>query len=203
MKRITIACAVALFTGPAVAPAQIATEPTPLPEVAAEASEVEAAYWRSVQASDDPRLYLDYLERFPDGAFRDVARTRLDVLWERALGAFALLEQMGISPDTPASAAPGVAAPPPAAVPLPTVVPEAPKPPRNPPSWTRIRNTQNQLRAHGCYKGVVDGVWGEESIKAMRRFNRQTGSDWPDRQPTVKALKSMRTLTKSGVRVCR
>jgi class 3 adenylate cyclase len=38
---------------------------------------VEVAFWQSVQASDDDDEYRIYLERYPDGAFADLARTRL------------------------------------------------------------------------------------------------------------------------------
>jgi class 3 adenylate cyclase len=38
---------------------------------------VEIAFWQSVQASDDDAEYRIYLERYPDGAFADLARARL------------------------------------------------------------------------------------------------------------------------------
>lgn len=41
------------------------------------AQSVEVAFWQSVQASDDDDEYRIYLERYPDGAFTDLARTRL------------------------------------------------------------------------------------------------------------------------------
>ena len=38
---------------------------------------MEIAFWQSVQASDDEDEYRIYLERYPDGAFADLARARL------------------------------------------------------------------------------------------------------------------------------
>ena len=113
---------------------------------------VELAFWETVKDSGDPMLYLAYLEQFPNGAFRVIARNRLDAQWEKAIRAFALLEQMGVSLDD-ATAGPVVVDPP-------KVVNPTPKPPPAAPSWQRIRNTQNQLRNHNCYKGGLDGVWG-------------------------------------------
>jgi class 3 adenylate cyclase len=38
---------------------------------------VEIAFWQSVQASDDDAEYRIYLERYPDGAFAELAQARL------------------------------------------------------------------------------------------------------------------------------
>ncbi len=175
---------------------------------------VEVAFWETVKDSGDPMLYLAYLEEFPEGAFRVIARNRLDDLWDRATRAFTLLEQMGVSlDDLPAAQVPPVATPAPAPAPAPgqvvspvvvsppIVVAPAPKAPKTA-SWQRVRNTQSQLSKHGCYKGAVDGVWGTVSKAAMRRFNRRAGTSYPVSVPSGEAVKFMRDLTKSGVRIC-
>ena len=41
------------------------------------ADEVEMVFWQSLQDSEDPAEYRAYLERFPDGAFVELARIRL------------------------------------------------------------------------------------------------------------------------------
>jgi len=51
-------------------------EPPAAPENAPSDS-VEIAFWQSVQASDDDAEYRIYLERYPEGAFADLARARL------------------------------------------------------------------------------------------------------------------------------
>lgn len=235
IRALIPALAVAALAGPALAQSPVTQSPvaqslvTQAPAAQAPAArsaqplsvagpshdpEVEVAFWESVKDSGDPMLYLAYLENFPDGAFRVIARNRLEALWERALLAFDLLDRMGVALDDPApgslpgaapGATPGWATPGPAATPAPppSSAPTTPKPPRNPPSWQLVRNTQNQLRAHGCYHGAVDGIWGTGSERAMRRFNRWAGTTWSVQRPTTKALKSMRSLTKSGVRICR
>jgi hypothetical protein len=38
---------------------------------------VEIAFWQSAQASDDDAEYRIYLERYPEGAFAELARARL------------------------------------------------------------------------------------------------------------------------------
>jgi len=43
-----------------------------------EAADVELAFWNSVQASDDDEEYRIYLQRYPDGAFADLAKARLE-----------------------------------------------------------------------------------------------------------------------------
>lgn len=42
-----------------------------------ESNEVELAFWRSVEASDQPADYLAYIERYPEGVFAALARNRL------------------------------------------------------------------------------------------------------------------------------
>ncbi|HEX8156643.1 MAG TPA: hypothetical protein VF526_04560, partial [Solirubrobacteraceae bacterium] len=59
-------------------PAAAPTVSVASPGVAAAGSEaIELAFWQSVQASDDPDEYQVYLDRYPNGTFVDLARTRL------------------------------------------------------------------------------------------------------------------------------
>ncbi|HCQ66941.1 MAG TPA: hypothetical protein DIU07_18155 [Rhodobacteraceae bacterium] len=221
-RVVQIAAMLAVLAAPAVAQIAVtpgveggatvrATPAFPGPAPAYD-PEVEVAFWETVKDSGDPMLYLAYLEQFPEGAFRVIARNRLNDLWGRATRAFALLEQMGVSlDDVPGDRVPLIAAPPPAPGPVvgpvvvgpPIVVAPTPKPAPETASWQRVRNAQNQLRKHGCYKGAIDGVWGAGSKAAMRRFNRRAGTSYAVSAPKSKALKFMRDLTKSGVRICR
>ena len=41
---------------------------------------VDRDYWRTVSSADTEQAYVDYLDRFPDGAFADEAATRLDAI---------------------------------------------------------------------------------------------------------------------------
>lgn len=66
-----------------VAPPEVdaaATSTGPSKTVATSGTEdpAEIAFWESVQANDDPEEYRLYLERFPNGTFADLARTRME-----------------------------------------------------------------------------------------------------------------------------
>jgi hypothetical protein len=50
----------------------------PPPEDARKADSAEIVFWQSVQTSDDAAEYRIYLERYPDGAFAELARARLN-----------------------------------------------------------------------------------------------------------------------------
>ena len=54
-----------------------ATSPGGAPSGPREANATELAFWKSVQASDDPAEYGAYLARFPDGTFSALAHARL------------------------------------------------------------------------------------------------------------------------------
>ncbi len=49
----------------------------PEPQEEPDSRSVEIAFWETVQASDDDAEYRIYLERYPDGAFADLAHARL------------------------------------------------------------------------------------------------------------------------------
>jgi len=44
----------------------------------AEASSTELVFWQSIQNSPNPKDFESYLQRYPEGAFVDLARNRLD-----------------------------------------------------------------------------------------------------------------------------
>ena len=211
MKQLffAIAAALALLAGPV--PAQTTAIPnTGLAGVTDPA--VEIAFWDSIQDSEDPALFLAYLEQFPNGSFRVIAKSKLDQLWQRAQRAFALLEEMGVSldgPQTPPPVAPPAPTQPIIVTPAPTppiiVTPSKPSSPGVSPVATPTlnRNTQNQLRIHGCYGGGVDGVWGPASREAMRKFNRRAGTSFSTDHATVAARQYMLDLSRAGTRVCR
>jgi class 3 adenylate cyclase len=51
---------------------------TASPTADTDETNVELVFWQSVQASNDDAEYRIYLERYPNGAFADLARARLD-----------------------------------------------------------------------------------------------------------------------------
>jgi serine/threonine-protein kinase len=44
------------------------------------ADAIELAFWNSVKDSTEPRLYGEYLAKYPDGRFASLARTKMDIL---------------------------------------------------------------------------------------------------------------------------
>jgi len=85
--------------GPAPAPA--APPPAAPQKSAANATDeaVELAFWNSIGSSSDPRLYREYLAKYPNGKFASLAKLKLE---EPAMKA-----ADGRRPAQPASAAPG------------------------------------------------------------------------------------------------
>jgi uncharacterized caspase-like protein len=62
-------------------------QPAPAPEAKAPQqadNSVELAYWDSVKESDNPRLIETYLRKYPEGAFADLAKVKIEVLKTRA-----------------------------------------------------------------------------------------------------------------------
>jgi len=49
---------------------------------------IERVFWESIMSSTDPREYLAYLQRWPDGSFAELARLRMDRLSASAQGHF-------------------------------------------------------------------------------------------------------------------
>ncbi|MEM7352462.1 MAG: hypothetical protein AAF657_16805 [Acidobacteriota bacterium] len=90
------------------------------------ADEVELEYWRTVKDSDHSDDLWAYLEKYPNGAFTDLAKAKLE----------RLMRDGGNKPEpgTGTAARPPAAAPPPAAPPA-----TAPPPP------TSVRRTREQI----------------------------------------------------------
>ena len=64
----------------ALARARLATAespPIPTQEDIATSAAVELAFWESIQGADDPILFAAYLEKYPDGEFAVIARSRV------------------------------------------------------------------------------------------------------------------------------
>ena len=45
---------------------------------------VELAFWESVRDSDDPAMFLAYLEKYPNGEFKSLAEIRLETVGTQA-----------------------------------------------------------------------------------------------------------------------
>jgi len=72
-----------IFPSPTVSVRQVNPPPAPIPAAAksnldATDEQVELAFWNSIGASSDPRLYRDYLAKYPNGKFASVAKLKLE-----------------------------------------------------------------------------------------------------------------------------
>ncbi len=54
----------------------------------------------------------------------------------------------------------------------------------DPPPAELVRALQTELQAAGCYRGGIDGSWGNGSITAVASFFRERGTDSPGSSPS-------------------
>jgi uncharacterized caspase-like protein len=172
---------------------------------------LDVAYWNSAQSANDCESVRTYLQRFPDGAFVDLAK-----LAERRLCAPA--RRVTVEPDpAPLSPAPPVVAlapppaapepplaalmPPPADNPPPTpeaatpniaALPEIARLPAEPDSATVARNIQLELVRLGCYSGKTDGGWEKPTRNAVANFNRYAHTRLPTDRPSDDLISALR-----------
>lgn len=147
---------------------------------------LDVAYWNAAQSSNDCDSVRAYLQRFPNGAFIDLAR-----LAERRLCAPARRVTVEPGPVAlapapeppkpsvvvdPPPAPPSVAAPAaPPEVPPPNIaaLPEVARLSDEPRDLSRLaRNIQLELTRLGCFAGTTDGTWGKSAKDAVTKFNR-------------------------------
>jgi putative peptidoglycan binding protein len=187
---------------------------------AAEDPAVEIVFWDSIKDSDNPDLYLAYMQRYPNGVFRVIAEERLKEIYS---GGASGTDTGGDLVPPPTTIAPpddtqlvqhGV-----------VVQPGVVQPGQqgaggrfgkgfigNPPidrmgpndhQWSRrqvLLGLQRQLRRVGCYYGAIDGVWGPASRAAVTRYNRATNNNFPPNSPNVNTWRHVYQTAKG--RVC-
>lgn len=112
----------------------------------------EVVYWDSIRLSEDPQAFRDFLGRFPDGVFYDLATQRL----------------MDLPLETPlAPGEDGGAAAVAAAKPLPA--------PAGPPTREELRAMQAKLNDLGHEAGEPDGIIGRRTRNALRSWQSKAG----------------------------
>lgn len=198
MKQLIIATLLAaLFGAPAFAQdsTTTATGADPAGAVAeAEDPSVEIVFWDSVKDSDNPDLFLAYLKRYPDGVFAVIAEERLKEIYGGDSGANDTMENDTgeVMMDDGDAASSGNNT-----VGTTTVV----RPNNNPNNKRAIvRQIQRNLKRLGCYKGPIDGIWGNMSRNAARAFNNRTsGPNISARTPGQRAVTILRGVNQ---RVC-
>ncbi|MEM6939553.1 MAG: caspase family protein [Pseudomonadota bacterium] len=120
---------------------------------------IDLAFWQSIQQSDQASDFEDYLQQFPQGRFRPLAKRRLAALnvpTEAARSA---------SVPAPAPVIPPANAATPAAAPVPVV-------PSIPLQLTRsqTRDLQARLNILGFSAGVEDGIAGRRTLRAVASY---------------------------------
>lgn len=145
---------------------------------------VELLFWESIKDSDNPDLFLAYMQRYPNGVFRVIAEENLKAIYSG--GADDVMEDdTGMVEDDE-----------PVVQPAPTAKP-APRAVNNHPVRTAL---QRELRRLGCYRGAIDGIWGPGSRAAARRFNKATsGANISVNRAGSRALSILRSYNR---RVC-
>jgi hypothetical protein len=165
-------------------------------EPAIPSEDIELMLWESASTSNDPTLLERYLAAYPAGRYADAAREKL----VEARAHRRQAPPMGNASDdasaktSPPPPTPVVAAAPPAPAPTPVVAaPPAPPPivapptpppvqvvaatppaaspvPAAPDNGELARALQRELKRVGCLSGEPDGVWGEQSRSALKKF---------------------------------
>lgn len=175
---------------------------------------LDVAYWNSAQSSNDCDSVRAYLQRFPDGAFVELARLaerRLCVPARRVTVEPPAAPTLTPSPQPPAVASAPQTLPPPAP---PSEVPSTPAETATPniaalPEVSRLstpadtsalsRDIHLELVRLGCYSGNVDGSWGRTSRNALAKFNRFAHAKLSADEPTSDLISSLRSYDE---RVC-
>ncbi len=184
---------------------------------------LDVAFWSAAQSANDCESTRVYLQRFPNGAFVDLAR-----LAERRLclpsRQVTVVEQAPPAPSlTPAAPSPPAPALTPAAPPAippfvpPEVVTETPAAPAPviaalpEPAAPAVeapaaeadadlpRNIQQELVRLGCQSGNPDGNWGKATRAAIGRFNRYAKASLDPGKPTADLMSALQNYEK---RVC-
>ncbi|MGO9263237.1 MAG: serine/threonine-protein kinase [Bryobacteraceae bacterium] len=96
-----------LATIPAAVPAAV---PKSGPDTSDEA--VELAFWNSIGSSSDPRLYREYLAKYPQGKFASLAKLKLEEQPSKAADAHRPPPPAPVQPSPAAAPAPPAAVPP-------------------------------------------------------------------------------------------
>jgi uncharacterized caspase-like protein len=188
-------------------------EVKPAEKVAGLDSSVEVAFWNSVQGTSAVVELQTYLDRYPTGAYADLARIRIEAL--RAAEATKKAEQARLAEDArkadgkreaEAKAAEArkaeQARKADEATRLANLQTAAPKtlPTTEPIDMVELaRKLQTELKRVGCDPGSVDGKWGDTAKKALAEFVRLTKASVPGSDPTEDAL---RAVTDQKGRIC-
>ncbi|CAN7623641.1 caspase domain-containing protein [Mesorhizobium amorphae] len=165
--------------------------PTPVPIGPNNA--VEIAYWETIKDSADKSFFQAYLQQYPNGAFKALAKLKIDAINsrvdeqrqanERQKAERVQGEPVDKSPDDVKTVARL----------------EHPDPEVSEDSGELALSTQRELARIGCLTGQVDGKWGAASQKALINYAKRQGIKLASVEPTGDLLKGLKTIR---ARVC-
>ncbi len=130
---------------------------------------IELSFWNSIQSSNNPAMFKDYIARYPKGNFTFIAIAKLEALKKPKNQKVASLQKN--PPDT-----------------LPRTQPMTPR------ELTIL--LQAELTRVGCSPGAIDGQWGPKGRRALTLFKRYASLTLPykDISPeVVDAIKQKRS----------
>jgi peptidoglycan hydrolase-like protein with peptidoglycan-binding domain len=154
--------------------------PPATPPVSSQAplsTEAELLFWKSIQSSNDPRDFQDFLNKFPNSEFASLAQRRLAALTPPQPTKEVPAIPPAVVAVEPAKPPPGrpetsvaVAVPPPAALPAPSTA-------EGEPAWTldQRREVQSALQMLGHLRGEIDGEFGPRTRAAIAQFQSFQG----------------------------
>jgi len=161
--------------------------------------QTEAIYWQSIQGADDPQYYEIYLKRFPNGVFAEIARLKIDALKRSAAA------KDESKAEEPAAKQFDEAAPADVAR-LDTKTQVEPEPQEGaqsaaaePLTRESIAEIQSELVRLGCLGGRADGIWGNQSRRAVEAYAQEKGAKLASLEPTLDLFNELKAV---GERVC-
>ena len=155
------------------------------------AADIELAFWKAISSSQDVKLFQEYLDRFPKGAFAPIAQSRLDSLMtEKASAAGNQAEQLMASLESGQSDARDATA---------DSANAALEEPGSDGAAELARGLQSEMNRLGCSAGVEDGKWGAKSRSALKRYAEAAGIELASLEPESSLLERMKT---DKARIC-
>lgn len=164
------------------APVVAAISPTP----ATSEKQIELLYWNEVRTSQDPAVLQSYLAQYPNGSFAPLAKLRITALKNAKAKEEAAEKQRLAALTNPAT--------PPAPDEQRAIDPVPALSGRE-----LVMAIQRNLRRIGCSAGAVDGSWGPNSRRALRRYARQRRIRLASLNPSQDLLDELDTIDQ---RIC-
>ncbi len=169
-------------------PAPVVAAISPAP--ATSEKQIELLYWNEVRASQDVAVLQSYLAQYPNGSFAPLAKLRIQALKNAKVKEEAAQKKKVAALTEPGATVPGQGQEQRA------IAPVAPTLSRR----ELVMAIQRGLRRVGCSAGAIDGAWGPQSRRALRRYAREGGVQLASTDPSQELLDE---LDATDDRVCR